>query len=632
MSGAQALLEIDRDWQALEGPVCGLSQRALVATLRVRVPESFDFAPLDAAMRAFLDDATLPTADGRQAGVALAARAIHWAGAMQRRFSVPASDRFKLEPLGKAGDVERFRAYVPCASVPATEAALRWITLSLRHFLLHGKLAESVPAVAEEVRRRLAEMLKPWHSPANVFRALRAADRLHIPVSEITSALFQFGIGRRSRLFNSSFIDTTGVIGVRLAANKLATGLVLRRAGLPAPVHELVENEADALAAAARLGYPLVIKPNNYDQGHGVAAGLTGEADLRTAFAAARALSPHILVEKHFEGSDFRLTVLGDEVLQVVGRRPGGVTGDGRSTLAELVERQAADPESRRREREFGMRLLSLDEEALALASEQGLKPGDVVAAGCFVTLRRRANVSSGGTPFSVPLDQVHPDNLALAVRAAAAIRLNLAGVDLIIPDIARSWLESGALICEINGQPQISQTGSPRIYDHILQSVVGDHHTVPIAVYVSIEPPPHLAELARKDIAFGTSSAEGVWRNGTRVAAAGQDSFAAAATLLADPAIDAAVVHLTPADILAKGLPATRFDLAVVAADAVDQALAISWLLPHVTGRLVLPETPRPGWSEQLPPDRVAYRQDPWAAVEEFETGTPAVPQSCPA
>lgn len=624
MSEAAGQFTIDPDWQALDGPVFGLTQSALVATLRVQLADGFDFAPLDAAMADFIEDAAPVPASYPRAEDALAARAIHWAGAIQRRFGVPVSHRFAIEPPADAGDRDRIRAYIPYASRSAAEGALRWIGLSLRHYLAHGRLAEADGRIAEEVRRRLSDGFAPHHAPANVFRALQAAERLEIPVSEITQTLYQFGIGQGSRLLNSSFIDTTGVIGVRVAANKLATAILLRRAGLPAPDHELVENEADAVAAAARLGYPVVVKPNNHDQGRGVAAGLVGESDLRAAFAEARKLSPHILVERHFAGLDFRLTVLDGEVLQVIGRRPGGVTGDGRHSLAELVARQAARPESRRRARDFGMKPLALDDEALALAREQGLGAGDVVAEGRFVMLRRRANVSSGGEPYSVPLDAVHPDNLALAVRAAAAIRLDLAGVDLIIPDIARSWLDSGALICEINGQPQISQTGSPRIYDHILRRTVGERHTVPIAVYLAREPHPRLAACARPEATVGAASAAGVWLNGARVAPAQEDGHAAATALFADPAIAAAVIHLTPRDVVARGLPMPRCDMAVVAADALDDVEAIAWLGPNVRGKLVLPPSPRPAWCERLPAGRLSFRDDPWTAIEEFIAAAP--------
>jgi cyanophycin synthetase len=67
--------------------------------------------------------------------------------------------------------------------------------------------------------------------------------------------------------------------------------------------------------------------------------------------------------------------------------------------------------------------------------------------------LSRTANISSGGTAEDVT-GSAHPDNIALAERAARIIGLDIAGIDLLCPDISRSWREVGAAICEVNGQP----------------------------------------------------------------------------------------------------------------------------------------------------------------------------------
>ena len=51
---------------------------------------------------------------------------------------------------------------------------------------------------------------------------------------------------------------------------------------------------------------------------------------------------------------------------------------------------------------------------------------------------------------------------------------LDLAGVDLIIPDLSRSWTECGALICEINARPEIGRNTTPTIHDRMLDELLG--------------------------------------------------------------------------------------------------------------------------------------------------------------
>lgn len=602
-----AVFDLHKDWKVLAGPVLGLSQPTLIGTARVILPGGFDFDALDTALSKLFDDTPSPNRSAIPSERLLLSRAIHWAGILQRRYGISVSERFGVEAATLSDPPALFRIYVPYIVKEAAFTALESVRRAIVDYLANEHQGGANSTAAEKSMERLAAALEPFKASINVSRFLRAADRLGIPVDAVTGNLIQFGIGRRSRLMVGSYIDTTSVVGAQIADNKLATAMVLRRAGLPAPVHAIATNEAEALLTAQRLGYPVVVKPSDSDQGRGVAAGLKDAQAVCSAYAEAAKISSSILVERHFEGADYRLTVFDDQVLQIIHRRPGGVTGDGRLSLAELVEAEATTPESRRRERDFGRRLLTMDAEALELAGEQGLGGDSIVTAGRFVPLRRRANISSGGTPISLPLSGAHPDNLALAVHAAAALRLNLAGVDLIIPDIAQSWLDTGALVCEVNGQPQISQTGSPEIHADILRAILPGCPRPPIVVYLASEVPKAPAVAAFADIKLGQSSTRGLWVNGTPIAGPQPNAFAAAKALFANPAIDAAAIHLTPSDILERGVPFPDCDAAIVAHEAADARLAIAWLQPHVLTRIIV----RSRDSEEI-----AENGDPWAAT----------------
>ncbi len=226
----------------------------------------------------------------------------------------------------------------------------------------------------------------------------------------------------------------------------------MRQAGLPAPNHQAVNDEDSAVRAAEALGYPVVVKPSDKDGGVGVSVGLKTPEAVRKAFRRAREYSRAILVESFIEGRDYRLITLNGQLIWAVERVPGGVTGDGKSTIRQLVDQLNADP--LRTDGPGGkLRPLLFDEEAAELLAERGMDETTIPTAGARIALRGAANVASGGTPVDV-FDQVHIDNRQLAERAARAFRLDVAGIDLLIPDISRSWKETGAGICEINAQP----------------------------------------------------------------------------------------------------------------------------------------------------------------------------------
>lgn len=172
---------------------------------------------------------------------------------------------------------------------------------------------------------------------------------------------------------------------------------------------------------ATGLGWPVVVKPLNQEQGRGVTTGVGDEVSLRQAFTAVEALSPgQIIVEEHVAGDDHRLLVVGGRLLAAARRIPGGVVGDGVRTVEQLIARINADPRRGDDQRSL-LKRLTLDAEALELLADQGVPIASVPAASTFVALRRTANISTGGTAEDVT-NGVHPDNRMLAERAARVV------------------------------------------------------------------------------------------------------------------------------------------------------------------------------------------------------------------
>lgn len=426
------------------------------------------------------------------------------------------------------------------------------------------------PAAALQKLSDLVQQLRNTAaSSANTPRFISAAHQLGMPCFELPGRIVQFGYGSCARWLDSSFTDATPHISARLARYKVLTATFLRQAGIPVPEHVQVETQEAALDAAARLGYPVVVKPADKDGGEGVAAGLASADEVREAFRAVQKLSGQVLVEKHFEGRDYRLTVLHGEVIWAIERVPGGVTGDGARTVRQLLEQHNADP--RRGQGVHALlKQVTLDDEAHAMLGRAGLDEHSIPGAGEFVRLRRTANVATGGTPVAV-LEQVHPDNRRLAIRAAAALQLDLAGVDLLIPDITRSWRECGAVICEVNSQPSIGQTTSAHLYGDILQQLVPGNGRIPITVVLGAGPDNTLnaelpSRLQDEGMTVGWLAAEGGTVGGEFVVEGSTAIFRGGRALMLDRRVKAAVICINHADALLKGLPFERFDLLVLA------------------------------------------------------------------
>ncbi|MBI1181967.1 MAG: hypothetical protein GC201_15585 [Alphaproteobacteria bacterium] len=575
----------ESSWKLLGGMGYGLRQSTLLGRFRIRLPDDFDLAVLDAAIAAMAEDPLPRPMDAPDAATAVACRAAQWMALLQQECNIPVSDRFRAGPAILLDDgATAVPVAMPCFTKDASHAMLDWVGR-----VLDDLIANRPDAGTEILRERLEALrvrLRQWKVQGiNAFHFLRAADHLDIPTTRLFGAVYTFGTGRHTRWLNSSFTDRTGQIGVNLAHSKLATAQVLLRGGLPGPSHLRVTTEAEAVGAAETLGYPVVVKPLDQEQGRGVAAGLAEPDAVREAFATALTFSREILVEKHFHGRDYRLTVVDGRVVKVENRVAGGVTGDGVSTVGQLVDVLQQTPRFRKVMRTSGRFPLSLDAEALGMLGEAGMTADSVPDAGAYVTLRRKNNISTGGMQILVPPERVHPDNRDLAVRAAALLRLDFAGVDLIIDDIATSWLESGALICEVNAQPQVGVNTTPDIYREILASLMRGGHRIPVHLVIvgaSGIPAADVRQLLDRLGCNALATPAGVWIDGRKVAARPQGSFHAARIMLEETAAKTALCVIAAGEIVQAGLPTDRFESIRVVGPVEDLETILAMAAPH--------------------------------------------------
>lgn len=415
-------------------------------------------------------------------------------------------------------------------------------------------LEASLAALRDEMMGRVLPGINNWH-------LRRAAFDLTIDLMPTGGGAMQFGLGASSRVLTSTMSDRTSSYGVSVARHKDGCASLLADRGLPVPQHRLVSSASEAKAEAEAIGYPVVVKPVDLDQGSGVSAWLNTPPEVEAAYARASAVSARIMVQRHHDGDDVRLTVAEGRVIKAMKRRAAGVLGDGVHDIAALVELLDASLETAVRALDLGFKRLSLDAEATEMLEGAGLGPSTVLAAGQFQPLRRRGNASSGGAILPLAVAEVHPDNCALALAAARSLRLDIAGIDLIVPDIRQSWREVGGVILEINAIPQIGSLDSPHIYRDLLTLMLpslGKISTTLVIVPDGLEALSDVAmgSLAAKLGTEGLACRHGNWHDGRRSTLPFRNGFHAARALLSDPAIRSAALLMSASELLRLGLP----------------------------------------------------------------------------
>jgi cyanophycin synthetase len=281
-----------------------------------------------------------------------------------------------------------------------------------------------------------------------------AARKLDLHVDELPYGFLRITDGATvvySRDFDFSLESLTAYW---LCGDKHLTSLLLRDAGLPVPdftvVHEC--DLASAFASFGKLSPPLVVKPCFGAGGEGVTVGVTTLRDFRNACYHALVSCDRLMVEQFVPGRHWRIHTFGGQMISALERLPAFVIGDGKSSIARLIEDS---------NKAIGMRHgfptahpIRVDAETRGLLCEQGRKPSTVLPQNQRVVLKRICNAAAGGVTVDVSRS-VHPDYVQLARRAAAVMGARLVGIDIIAPDVTTPLHES-AVINEVNTTPAL--------------------------------------------------------------------------------------------------------------------------------------------------------------------------------
>ena len=552
------LMEIVEPLRLLRGGLHGIGQPCAVGRLRVRPQLAL---PASVAQVLGLSPGLTSQIDATPQGAKAIARSLLEAYVqLSWQARIPVIDKVSLERTRLADGWVEFRFVVGSWSIDATRELLRWI---------QAQFNDAFQGVSPEPKADPAGIvasLKPHaFGGVNAFSMVLAALRTGRSVHRLDPQISVLGTGIYSRWVRSLSTDMTSSMSLAFARNKAEAARLLRQAGLPGAVHRLVSTAEQALEACVAIGYPVVVKPNDQDQGHGVAAGLRSPAEVTLAFSAAVKYGPKVLVERHAPGFTHRLTVTFGEVIRVVQRVPGGITGDGVASIRDLLLAQQQTSQWRERVRVTGLPGTTLDGEALDMLTQQSLTPESVVPSGQFVPLRRRDNFSAGGANLDLSVGDVHPDNVRMAIDAAAMLRLDIAGIDFITTDISRSWITHGGTVCEINGIPQLYAATDDPIYETILGRMFPDGSEVPAFLrIVDEEPTPAQIESAVAEVAQQglnvVAAVSGLRVDGQLATARFRSGFEAARAALLRQDCRGVICFLTVADILQRALPLAKW------------------------------------------------------------------------
>jgi len=425
--------------------------------------------------------------------------------------------------------------------------------------------------------RELIEFAQKRQLGPSTSALVRAAEERNIPWLRLNDySLVQFGHGKYQRRIQATVTSETRHIAVEIASDKEETNKILGDLGLPVPKQRTVRTAEQAVRAAERLGYPVVVKPLDANHGRGVVLDLRDSNAVRLGFEKAREHARTVIVENYLAGYDHRMLVVNGKFIAVAKRVPGHVVGDGERTLEQLVAQVNSDPR-RGIGHEKVLTRLELDDQATRLMEKGQVTKDTVLEAGRTFYLRSTGNLSTGGTAIDLT-DQIHPDNKEMAVRVAKAIGLDVIGIDFITQDISQSWHDIGGGICEVNAAPgfrmHVAPTeGKPRDVAGPVMDMLfppGSPSRIPIAALTGTNGKTTTARMLShiqkmNGHTVGLATTDGVYVDGERTVAGDMTGPQSAQMILRDPSVDLAVLETARGGLLRSGLGYRSCDVGAV-------------------------------------------------------------------
>jgi cyanophycin synthetase len=305
-----------------------------------------------------------------------------------------------------------------------------------------------------------------------VYTLFRAAYEKDIPAFYLwEEGLMQYGYGKKQIRGIATTFNSDSHLDSDFTTRKDDCKAFLSTLGFPVPQGSIVSSRDKALSIAERIGYPVAIKPVSGHKGIGVTADVQNTEEVKFAYnRAVDAIPNHqsveIIVEKSIKGSDFRLLCVKGRFVAATERRPASVVGDGKSTIAQLIESENGKP-ARIDTPTSPLGKIQCDEAMKRYLDEQNLSLDSIIEPDRTIYLRKVANLSAGGLSIDATRT-IHPDNIILAQDIAQHFDLTCLGIDVIAESLAKSWKSGEFGIIEINAAPGISMHLRPAIGESV--------------------------------------------------------------------------------------------------------------------------------------------------------------------
>lgn len=448
------------------------------------------------------------------------------------------------------------------AGIFAAEAAVR-----IAEAIINGVYHNPESDVA-----KLREMCEEKFSGLSTGAILKEVAKRGIPYTKYKDSFYILGYGVNQKRIMETIASTTDFIGVEMAGNKDGTKDLLKEIFIPVPEGVIISKQEELNAAIKTIGYPIVIKPLDGNQGRGISINITSYEQAMEGFKIAKEISDTVIIEKYIRGFDYRVLVVDYKFVAAVKRLAASITGDGRLTVQQLIDRINNEPRRKKRPGSI-LTKIELDEITYNILKKNNITLQTVLEQGKTIYVKETANVSTGAIPIDVT-DSVHPYNIFQVERIARVVGLDICGIDIMSPDLSVPINENESAVVEVNASPGIRMHMEPA--EGVSRDVAGaivdmlNPGIIPIVAITGTNGDTTAARLIAhiiktSGIKVGFSTGDGIYINDILLKSGNFPGSQGAEHILKDPSVEFAVLECAREDTFKTGLGFKSCNMGIV-------------------------------------------------------------------
>jgi D-alanine-D-alanine ligase-like ATP-grasp enzyme len=231
---------------------------------------------------------------------------------------------------------------------------------------------------------------------------------------------------------------------------------------VPHAAGQVYLNPFKAVQFVRKHGFPVVIKPNVSGYSRGSHFPINNYKDLWKAALAAKIWWPTSIIEQYLMGKNYRIVVVKGEIMSVIRRYPPFITGDGQSSIDQLIDEENQTRKS--------MALnpvihpIQKNRQTRKHLKKRGLTLRSIPKSGQIIELHNKIALAPGGVVETIDRESVAPENQELFLRLLDSFGASIFGIDAIF----EKGIEVGfdlqkCIFLELNSRPYLKMHHYPR-------------------------------------------------------------------------------------------------------------------------------------------------------------------------